>query len=348
MAINGDGFFSVQKPGGFSDNAPVFDGVDRYTRRGDFQVDKQGFLVNGAGYYLMGIPVDPTTGNLVGSTPEVLQFQSDFLPAQQTTKVDYRANLASYPLTTAHDNAVPGSELLRPSSFSAVNNPVALGTPAPPYTDATMPGLVAEQQADGTDAITAATLLSGAAEHQLDRDRFRRRRLAHGERHRHQLPHSGGGTPARRPPARSTSTRHRDGRRHHERDRRHHRRRADHLAGGRDHAAHRHRCEPGAQLDQRRRTRRTRLRLADRPGARWRRHAGTGQVIGNDLQAFLDESIAGGAVTAFDIAGSPVNLQFRWAKVDYSVARRRPHRHLEPVLSGRSGPRPARRSPGRT
>jgi flagellar hook protein FlgE len=43
---------------------------------------------------------------------------------------------------------------------------------------------------------------------------------------------------------------------------------------------------------------------------------GTGQVIGNDLQAFLDESIAGGAVTAFDVAGSPVNLQFRWAKAD--------------------------------
>ena len=42
MAINGSGFFSVQKPGGFTDNSPVFDGVDRYTRRGDFQVDKNG------------------------------------------------------------------------------------------------------------------------------------------------------------------------------------------------------------------------------------------------------------------------------------------------------------------
>src|SRR5262245_24250222 len=110
MAINGDGFFSVQKPGSFSDNAPVFDGVDRYTRRGDFQLDKQGFLVNGAGYYLMGIPVDPTTGNLVGSTPQVLQFQSDFLPAQPTTKVDYRANRASCPPTTAHETALPGHE----------------------------------------------------------------------------------------------------------------------------------------------------------------------------------------------------------------------------------------------
>ena len=74
----------------------MFDGVDRYTRRGDFQPDKNGYLVNGAGYYLMGIPVDPTTGNLVGSVPQVLQFQNDFLPAQATTQIDYRANLASY------------------------------------------------------------------------------------------------------------------------------------------------------------------------------------------------------------------------------------------------------------
>ena len=99
MAINGDGFFVVQKPSSFTDGRPVFDGSDLYTRRGDFQPDKNGYLVNGAGYYLMGIPVDPTTGNLVGSVPQLLQFQNDFLPAQPTTQIEYRANLADYPLT---------------------------------------------------------------------------------------------------------------------------------------------------------------------------------------------------------------------------------------------------------
>ena len=113
MAINGAGFFSVQKPGNFTDGTPVFDGVDRYTRRGDFQLDKSGYLVNGAGYFLQGVPIDPTTGNLTGSSPQVLKFQNDFLPAQETTKIEYRANLASYPLTTNHDKSVPGSELLR-------------------------------------------------------------------------------------------------------------------------------------------------------------------------------------------------------------------------------------------
>src|ERR1700759_996287 len=36
MAINGEGFFIVQKPVGTSDNRPVFDNTSLYTRRGDF------------------------------------------------------------------------------------------------------------------------------------------------------------------------------------------------------------------------------------------------------------------------------------------------------------------------
>jgi flagellar hook protein FlgE len=123
MAINGDGFFVVAKPSGLNGSMPVFDGIDRYTRRGDFQPDKNGFLVNGAGYYLMGIPVDPTTGNLVGSVPTLLQFQNDFLPAQPTSQIEYRTNLASYPLTNDHDVDIPGSELLNPATLS--RNPIA-------------------------------------------------------------------------------------------------------------------------------------------------------------------------------------------------------------------------------
>src|SRR2546421_2105342 len=127
MAINGAGFFVVQKPASFVDGRPTFSGSDLYTRRGDFQTDKDGFLVNGAGYYLMGIPVDAKTGNLSGSVPEMLKFQNDFLPAQPTTQIQYRANLASYPLTPHHDTNVPGSELIDPKTFSA--NPVA-GAPS--------------------------------------------------------------------------------------------------------------------------------------------------------------------------------------------------------------------------
>jgi len=126
MAINGQGFFVVEKPTSFADNVPVFDGVDLYTRRGDFATDKSGFLVNGAGYYLMGIPVDSTTGNLVGSVPQLLQFDSGFLPAQATTQIQYQANLASYPLTPGHDTGIPGSELLDPADYTV--DPTVAGT----------------------------------------------------------------------------------------------------------------------------------------------------------------------------------------------------------------------------
>jgi flagellar hook protein FlgE len=157
MAINGDGFFVVGKPASFVDNRPVFDGTDRFTRRGDFQPDKSGFLVNGAGYYLMGIPVDPTTGNLAGSVPQLLQFQNDFLPAQPTTQIEYRANLASYPLTTAHDTAIPRSELIDPASFSA--NPIAGAPVAAKITGAgsSLADVIATVSGTGTFAVPATT-----------------------------------------------------------------------------------------------------------------------------------------------------------------------------------------------
>ncbi len=161
MAINGAGFFVVQKPESFVDGRPTFSGSDLYTRRGDFQTDKDGFLVNGAGYYLMGIPVDAKTGNLTGSVPEMLKFQNDFLPAQPTTQIQYRANLASYPLTPHHDTNVPGSELIDPKTFSA--NPVA-GAPAPAKITGFGATLLPDADAliTGTQVLPATLTQSGA------------------------------------------------------------------------------------------------------------------------------------------------------------------------------------------
>src|SRR5262245_15875987 len=152
MAINGDGFFVVQKPSNFVDGRPTFSGSPLYTRRGDFATDKDGFLVNGAGYYLMGIPVDAKTGNLAGSVPQLLKFQNDFLPAQPTTQIQYRANLASYPLTTNHDVNVPGSELIDPNTFSA--NPIA-GSPQP----AKITGFGATLSPDAVASMTGTQIL---------------------------------------------------------------------------------------------------------------------------------------------------------------------------------------------
>ncbi len=125
MGINGNGFFMVERRSDVADGKPVFEGVDYFTRRGDFEFDRSGYLVNGAGYYLKAIRVDPQTGNLVGSQPEPVQITNDFLPAKQTNSISLRANLASYPKTADADPSVPGSELLNPASYN--NDPRATG-----------------------------------------------------------------------------------------------------------------------------------------------------------------------------------------------------------------------------
>jgi flagellar hook protein FlgE len=164
MAINGDGFFSVQKASGTVDNVPVFSGVTDYTRRGDFQVDANGNLVNGAGYYLMGVTVDPKTGNPLGNVAQVLQFQNNFVPAQATSTIQYAANLPAVPVTTASATAAAGSLVaaggLDPADFS--QNPLVSGTPATPFGDSTTTGATALNRAGTPAPITASTALSSA------------------------------------------------------------------------------------------------------------------------------------------------------------------------------------------
>jgi flagellar hook protein FlgE len=148
MAINGDGWFVVSNPTGTSDNQPVFSGVDDYTRAGDFQLNSGGYLVNGGGYYLMGIPINPTTGNPVGSSPQVLQFSNDFVPAQETTAITYQLNLPS----------TPKSGTLTGSDFEA--NPLA---GAPPAASIVGSGATLSPDAVATGTGTVNFANSGAA-----------------------------------------------------------------------------------------------------------------------------------------------------------------------------------------
>ncbi len=96
MAINGDGYFIVQSPASYSGSSPIFAGVNSYTRRGDFQLNAQGYLVNSAGYYLEGIPIDPTTGNPTGSVGAPLQFANNFLRGQSVDRGHLRHQSADH------------------------------------------------------------------------------------------------------------------------------------------------------------------------------------------------------------------------------------------------------------
>jgi flagellar hook protein FlgE len=92
MAINGDGFFSVEAPSSTSSSGqPDFTGsTQAYTRRGDFQLDANGYLVNGAGDYLMGTPAASASGSAgatgtADTTQQLLRFDSGSLPTDQGT-----------------------------------------------------------------------------------------------------------------------------------------------------------------------------------------------------------------------------------------------------------------------
>ncbi|WP_425063040.1 flagellar hook protein FlgE [Pyruvatibacter mobilis] len=125
MAINGDGYFMVSERVATLDNRPVFNEIDYYTRRGDFEVDRFGYLVNGSGYYLQGLAINPVTGNKLGDVPDRIQITNDFISAKQTTTLDYTANLPSFPKTVTADAAVANSELMLDATFT--NDPTTFG-----------------------------------------------------------------------------------------------------------------------------------------------------------------------------------------------------------------------------
>lgn len=312
MAITGDGFFSIQKATGVVDNAPVFSGVTYYTRRGDFQLNSNGNLVNGAGYYLMGVTVDPKTGNPLGSVPTVLQFQNNFIPAQATSSIQYAANLPTQPNTVASATAGSGTLLaaggLNPSDFAS--NPLPIGSPAP-RTDATTTGAAASNSVPGP--ITTLTKLSGAAPSDSLTTGFAAGdtiivgtspattitiTAAGGLHDATHIPADG--TVGDLLSAISTAT------------------------GG---AASTIDATTGA-ITIHTGTAQDLSITSTAPAfaalgltspvtqARGTGLPGSGTVIGNDVATFTKESISGGAVTAYNAAGTPVNLQLRWAKTD--------------------------------
>jgi flagellar hook protein FlgE len=145
MAINGNGFFVVEPAIGMSDGDTLFSGANYYTRRGDFELDKNGYLVNGSGYYLKGLPIDPATQNISSSVPQVLKVSSAFLPAEQTSSINYELNLPQLPKTAAYQaSGVAGSELLRAQDFLTIT----------PNTPATTTGSAATTIDSDLDTLT--------------------------------------------------------------------------------------------------------------------------------------------------------------------------------------------------
>lgn len=126
-AINGDGFFVVDQRQSGVGASTMFANTNLYTRRGDFDFDADGYLVNGAGYYLKGQKIDPVTGQVVGSQPDVLRITKDQFPAKATTQIEYSANIPAYPKTNSAVSTTPGSELLNAGTGFGTNPSITPG-----------------------------------------------------------------------------------------------------------------------------------------------------------------------------------------------------------------------------
>ncbi|GGE40502.1 hypothetical protein GCM10007276_17300 [Agaricicola taiwanensis] len=284
MAINGDGYFTVGKATSSADGTPVFGGSNLFTRRGDFEIDKDGFLVNGAGYYLMTLPVDPTTGNTSANVPQVLRLSNAVMPARTTTTIAYRANLPLVPSTqNALDNPnTPNSELLNPAGFS--QDPRTATASRSPATSG--PGLILGDPADliagditdnntltlqvGSGATISYTIGNDPGEYNSLDDLVA---AINGDANLEGITASADG--GRLTINGDNNT-------------------ASFTLGGT--AAAEFGLTAGTE--------------APVTGT------GTGVVLGQDVESFADSTIPGGTITVYDPAGSPVNVQLRWAKVD--------------------------------
>lgn len=90
LALNGGGFFRL------SDDTGAATGVASFTRNGQFQVNKDGYIVNSGGLYLTGIPADPLTGIVPSSgQPEALQLDTSLIAPNETTTSAITFNLDS-------------------------------------------------------------------------------------------------------------------------------------------------------------------------------------------------------------------------------------------------------------
>ena len=171
MAINGDGFFVVEKPTGFTGGIPElqwrqhvhpawrFPGAERLSGQWrrllpDGRADRS---------------APPTTRT--GSVPSLLQFQNSFLPAQATTLDQLRGQSADRPDHGQRQCDVPGSDLLNPVISFPTRSPSRRSR-------ATMTGIGATLTPDAAATVTGTADTTGYVV-------GGRRRQPHDQRHHH-------------------------------------------------------------------------------------------------------------------------------------------------------------------
>jgi flagellar hook protein FlgE len=101
LAISGQGFFTVSSQAGENKGVPVFNALPKYTREGDFSLNKDNYLVNSSGNFLNGWPVD-ANGTADQTTLKPIQISQGGSNPVPTSEVTLAANLPATP-----DGAAP-------------------------------------------------------------------------------------------------------------------------------------------------------------------------------------------------------------------------------------------------
>ena len=154
LAITGNGFFAVNRPVGEANGLPLFKPQTEYTRAGDFQLNKDNYLVNGSGDFLSGWPAN-TAG--VVDTSQIVPIkvsQAGFNPIP-TSNATLAANLPASPDGSPINTQVPIIDTLgRQQTLNLAWTPVS-GSPNT--------WSVSVSQAGAATPLGTATVTFGAA-----------------------------------------------------------------------------------------------------------------------------------------------------------------------------------------
>jgi flagellar hook protein FlgE len=119
LAVTGNGFFVVSRATNQTATQTTFEALRYYTRAGDFEVNRDGYLVNNGGYYLNGWTVDPETGVADTSIVSPIRISQVMDEPTPTSEIEFVGNLPA-------NSEVNPQTPLSPTSvqvFDALGNP---------------------------------------------------------------------------------------------------------------------------------------------------------------------------------------------------------------------------------
>jgi flagellar hook protein FlgE len=91
LAVAGKGFFAVKQPSTSATGTTSFTGETKYTRRGDFTLDKNGYMTNGSGFVVTGYALDES--GIRSDEVQPVQISALIDKPVATSTVTYKANL---------------------------------------------------------------------------------------------------------------------------------------------------------------------------------------------------------------------------------------------------------------